>query len=75
MSRPVARLPLSLLLCLASTPVLAQQTGAAPVRVTTTDVSRVLLFRIVPGQNAAHNADVLDHLFRLTRRTRRPASS
>lgn len=61
MSR-LAALALPLLLGLATTSVLAQQPSAAPVRVTTTAVSRVLLFRIMPGQGAAHNADVLDHL-------------
>jgi len=40
----------------------AQQPASAPVRVTTSAVSRVTLYRITPGQNAANNQDVLDHL-------------
>jgi len=37
----------------------AQQAAPAPVQVTTTGVSRVTPFRILPGQGAAYNRDVL----------------
>lgn len=60
MSR-ISLLPGLLLLALPLAPVAAQQ-AAAPITVTTTAVSRVTLFKILPGQGAAHNQDVLDHL-------------
>lgn len=55
-------LPLTLLLAIPLAPVAGQQMATAPVRVTTTAVSRVTLYRILPGQNAAFNRDVLENL-------------
>lgn len=52
----------ALLLALPLAPASAQQPAAAPVTVTTTAISRVILFRINPGQGGAYNRDVLDNL-------------
>jgi hypothetical protein len=49
------------LLVLATMPAAAQMT-TGPVRTTTTAVSRVVLFKLLPGQGPAYNQDVLDHL-------------
>lgn len=57
-------LPAFLLLAFPLTPAAAQQ-AAAPVTVTTAAVSRVTMFRILPGQGAAHNQDIMDHLIPL----------
>lgn len=53
---------LALLLMLPVAAATAQQPAPqAPVRVTTTSVSRVTLLRINPGQAAAFNRDVVDN--------------
>jgi hypothetical protein len=54
---------LCLLACglVSALPAMAQQ-PAAPVRTTTTAVTRTVLFRILPGQGAAYSQDVVDHL-------------
>lgn len=54
-------LPLALLLGLPLTTAAAQPAAQAPVTVTTTSVTRVTLYRILPGQNAAFNRDVLEN--------------
>jgi len=51
---------LAFLLALPLVPAAAQP--PAPVQVTTTAVTRVTLYRIVTGQNAAFNRDVLENL-------------
>ncbi len=51
--------PLVALLLFTGASAAAQQ---APVRTTTTAVSRTTLFRLLPGQGPAYNADVVDHL-------------
>ena len=53
-------LPLVGLLVLTTLPAAAQM--SAPVRTTTTAVSRVILMKLMPGQGPAYNADVMDHL-------------
>lgn len=58
-------LPALLLLALPLAPVTAQQAAAPAITVTTTAVSRVTMFRILPGQGAAHNQDIMDHLIPL----------
>ncbi len=55
-------IPLALLLLAPLAPAAAQQPATAPVRVTTTAVTRVVLFRLAPGQGGAYNRDVIDHL-------------
>lgn len=55
-------LPLTLLLAIPLVPLTRQLTAQAPVRVTTSTVTRITLFRILPGQNAAYNRDVLENL-------------
>jgi hypothetical protein len=49
------------LLVLSTMPARAQTT-ASPVRTTTTAVSRVVLYKLLPGQGPAYNQDVLEHL-------------
>ena len=53
---------LALVLVMSWTPAAAQQAAPSPVRVTTTAVSRVILYRITPGQGPAYNQDVLENL-------------
>lgn len=53
---------LALLLALPLLPAAAQPAAQAPVQVTTTAVSRVTLYRITQGQNAAFNRDMLENL-------------
>lgn len=48
------------LFALPTLPAAAQTT--APVRTTTTAVSRVILMKLQPGQGPAYNQDVMDHL-------------
>ena len=43
-------------------PAVSQPAAQAPVQVATTAVTRVTLSRILPGQNAAFNRDVLENL-------------
>ena len=61
MSR-LSAFPLALLLALPLASATGQGMGQAPVRVTTTAVSRVTLFRVLPGQAPAYARDVLEHL-------------
>lgn len=49
------------LLVLSTMPATAQM-SSSPVRTTTTAVSRIVLFKLLPGQGPAYNQDVLDHL-------------
>lgn len=53
---------LALLSALPLATAVGQTAPQAPVQVTTTAVSRVTLYRILPGQNAAFNRDMLDNL-------------
>lgn len=53
---------LALLLAVPFVPAVAQPATQAPGQVTTTTVSRVTLYRIMPGQNAAFNRDVAENL-------------
>lgn len=39
-----------------------QAANQAPIRVSTTGVGRVTLYRILPGQGAAHNRDIVENL-------------
>ncbi len=55
-------LAVALLLAAPLVPAAAQQPAAAPVRITTTGVNRVTLYRINPGQGAAHNRDIVENL-------------
>lgn len=52
----------ALLLAAPLAPAFAQQPAAAPVTVTTAGISRVTLFKILPGQGGAYNRDVMDNL-------------
>ena len=52
---------LAVLLGVPLAPAAAQQ-ASAPVQVTTTAVTRVTLFRIVPGQGGAYNRDIVENL-------------
>ncbi|HEV8613582.1 MAG TPA: hypothetical protein VGQ73_08715 [Gemmatimonadales bacterium] len=54
--------PLACLWLLSALPAAAQQPAMSPVRTTTTAVSRMVLFKLAPGQGAAYNQDVMDHL-------------
>lgn len=55
---------LALLLLLPVATLVAQPSAGqqAPVRITTTAVSRVILLRILPGQAAAFNRDMLENI-------------